>query len=133
MPLSTIFQLYHGSQLYWWEETGVPWENHRPVTSHWQTLSHNIVIEYTSPWMRFELTTLVVINTDCTGSCKSNYHTIMATMAPPIRWGKWYSFHTRAATRTRNFSILGSLKIFYSKKKIKKLIQHENCIQIMKK
>jgi len=25
------------------EETGVPWENHRPVTSHWQTLSHNIV------------------------------------------------------------------------------------------
>jgi hypothetical protein len=25
------------------EETGVPWENHRPVTSHWQTLSHNEV------------------------------------------------------------------------------------------
>ena len=24
----------------------------------------------------FELTTLVVIGTDCTGSCKSNYHTI---------------------------------------------------------
>jgi hypothetical protein len=22
------------------EETGVPRENHRPVTSHWQTLSH---------------------------------------------------------------------------------------------
>ena len=30
----------------------------------------------------FELTTLVVINTDCTGSCKSNnYHMIMATTA----------------------------------------------------
>jgi hypothetical protein len=26
--------------------------------------------------MLFELTTLVVIGTDCTGSCKSNYHTI---------------------------------------------------------
>ena len=25
------------------EETGVPWENHRPVASHWQTLSHNVV------------------------------------------------------------------------------------------
>ena len=25
------------------EETGVPWENHRPVASHWQTLSHDIV------------------------------------------------------------------------------------------
>ena len=25
----------------------------------------------------FELTVLVVIGTDCTGSCKSNYHMIM--------------------------------------------------------
>ena len=25
------------------EETGVPRENHRPPTSHWQTLSHNVV------------------------------------------------------------------------------------------
>jgi hypothetical protein len=24
-------------------KTGVPWENHRPATSHWQTLSHNVV------------------------------------------------------------------------------------------
>jgi hypothetical protein len=32
-------------------------------------------IEYTSSWTEFELTTLVVIGTDCTGNCKSNYHT----------------------------------------------------------
>jgi len=25
------------------EETGVPGENHRPVASHWQILSHNVV------------------------------------------------------------------------------------------
>jgi len=25
------------------EETGGLWENHRPVWSHWQTLSHNVV------------------------------------------------------------------------------------------
>ena len=25
------------------EETGVPRENHRPVASHWHTLSHNVV------------------------------------------------------------------------------------------
>jgi len=33
------------------EETGVPGENHRPVASHWQTLSQNVesCIEYTSP------------------------------------------------------------------------------------
>jgi hypothetical protein len=29
-------------------------ENHRPATSHWQTLS---------PWVGFELTTLVIIDT----------------------------------------------------------------------
>ena len=36
------------SVISWWsvllvEETGVTGENHRPVTSHWQTLSHNVV------------------------------------------------------------------------------------------
>jgi len=25
------------------EETGRPGENHRPITSHWQTLSHYVV------------------------------------------------------------------------------------------
>ena len=35
-PLSTIVLLV--------EETGGPGENHRPVASHWQTLSHNVVL-----------------------------------------------------------------------------------------
>ena len=39
-------------------------------------------IVYTSAWARFELTTLVLIGTDCTGSCKSNYLTITTTTAP---------------------------------------------------
>jgi hypothetical protein len=39
-------------------------------------------IAYTSPWSRFELTILVAIGTDYTGSCKSNYHMITAKMAP---------------------------------------------------
>ena len=29
------------------EEIGVPGENHRPVTSHWQTSPHNVVVEET--------------------------------------------------------------------------------------
>ena len=52
------------------EETWVPGENHRPVTSHWPTLSQSC-IEYTSG---FKLTTLVAIGTDCAGSCKSSFH-----------------------------------------------------------
>ena len=40
------------------------------------------VTEYTSPWTGFELTTLVVIGTDCTDSCKSNYHMVTITTAP---------------------------------------------------
>ena len=63
------------------EETGGSGENHRPVASHWQI--YHIML-YTSPWSKFELTTLVVIGTGCIGSCKSNYHTITATTAPLI-------------------------------------------------
>ena len=44
---------------------------------YWPSLSH--CIEYTSPWAGLKLTTLMVICTDCIGSCKSNYHTKMTT------------------------------------------------------
>ena len=42
-PLSTIFLFYPGGLFLLVEETWVPGENHRPVASHWQTLSHNVV------------------------------------------------------------------------------------------
>ena len=45
------------------------------------------IMMYSSPWSRFELTTLVVIGTGCIGSCKSNYYTITATTAP-VKWEK---------------------------------------------
>jgi hypothetical protein len=32
------------------------------------------IMLYTSPWSRFELTTSVMIGTDCIGSCKFKYH-----------------------------------------------------------
>ena len=37
----------------------------------------------------FELTNLVVIDTDCIGSCKSKYHTMMTTTVPDILLVKW--------------------------------------------
>ena len=59
--------------------TGVPGENHRPATSHQQTVSHNVV---SSTGSGFEITTLVVIGTDYIGSCKHKYHAITTTMVP---------------------------------------------------
>jgi len=43
---------------------------------------HIILYRFHPPWAEFELTMLVVIDTDCTGSCKSNYHTNTTTTAP---------------------------------------------------
>ena len=72
------------SVISWWsvllvEETEIPGENCRKSLTNFITQYCN---EYTSPWAGFELTTLVVIGTDCTGSCKSNYHTITT-------WRNW--------------------------------------------
>jgi hypothetical protein len=59
-------------------------------------------IEYTLPWTGFELTTLVVIGTDCTGSCKSNYHTINTTTATHKRL--WHSLYWHSKKKWRFFS-----------------------------
>ena len=56
-------------------ETEVPGENHWPVVSH-------LITQCCIVWVGFELTTLVVIGTDCIGNCKSNYHKITVTTAP---------------------------------------------------
>ena len=43
---------------------------------------------YISPSLRYELTTSMVIGTDCIGSCKSNYHTITTMTAPGVNLGE---------------------------------------------
>ena len=57
--------------------------------SHITDKLHHIIV-YTSLWSRFELTTSVVICTDCIGSCISNYHTITATTVPSRNWDASY-------------------------------------------
>jgi hypothetical protein len=42
-------------------------------------LYHIFLYRVHSVWVGFKLTTLVAIDTDCIGSCKSNYYTITAT------------------------------------------------------
>ena len=73
------------SVISWWsvllvEENGVSGENHRPVASHWQISSHNVVLS--TPRLSRVRTKLVLIGTYCLGSCKSNYHMITTMMAP---------------------------------------------------
>jgi hypothetical protein len=58
----------------------VIWANFSITIQPILTIFHSI-----SPWTVFELTTFVMIGTVYTGSCKSNYHTIMTMTA---LWGQ---------------------------------------------
>jgi hypothetical protein len=82
------------------EGTGGPGEDHRPVASHWQTWSHNVVlidlIEIRTHNISGERHWLHI------GSCKSSYHTITTTTAPPPK--KYYIATLLSKKQSSNYS-----------------------------
>ena len=111
-PIWAMLQLYREGQFYWWKNSlsnasVIPWRSVLLVEEQFEQYFSYIVevsfiggrnqstrrkpptnfitqccIEYTSPWTGIELTTLLVIGTDCKDSCKSNYNTLTTTTAP---------------------------------------------------
>jgi hypothetical protein len=80
-PLSTIFQLHRGSQFYWWRKPERP-EKITELSQVNDNIYHIMLYRIHIVLVGFELTSLVVLGTDCTGNCKSNYHTITPTTTP---------------------------------------------------
>ena len=65
-------------------------------------------------WAGFDLTTLVMIRTDCTGSCKFNYHTIMLhdsnlqIVYKPYNFTSWYGNKNISTIKWKNDTVFFS-------------------------
>ena len=65
MPFLTIFQLYRGSQSYWWRKPEYP-EKAIDLSQITDKIYHIMLYRVQLSWVEFEVTTLVVIGNDPT-------------------------------------------------------------------
>ena len=69
-------KLYRGGQFFWWRKPECP----EKTTALSQVTDKLYRLHFAMNWVR--ITTLVMIGTDYTGNCKSNYHAITVMTAP---------------------------------------------------